>query len=331
MQAIQKKIVWASVVLCGCLDINLIDEMLPADAGSAPPGESAHCTGTDPGEETETGPALPVPDPDDTAPPELTTPDCGETEQVESHLCMAVGPITVSLRFVTDEPAVVSLSVDGNGRAGVLSPLWSTEHHVVITELEPDIVTPVQVRLEDINSNPNDIEISVRAPDGPTVAITEILADPLGPEPAQEFVEIANYGREEVDLSGWMIDDNGDANSLGNLIAEGTVLAPGTVAIAVSGSYDAQAGADPAPDPDGVVIVLDSTVCSNGLRNSDAESVELYDATGALVSQYRGQAGTPREGVSAMRLTAELPDSDKRAFDLEPGGSSTPGRTPFLE
>jgi hypothetical protein len=325
MKTTQTLLLWAMVATCGCLDLKLLDEMLRADAGIETTGDS-----TSPHNENTQESNLPVPDPNDTNPPTLAVPSCGDMELRENRICIAEGPISASLHFVTDEPAEVSLFLEGSGLTGVLSAPWSTEHHIAITALEPGASTGVTLSVKDINGNENALDIPVVGQDGPTVAITEVLADPNGPEPAQEFVEITNFGPLEIDLSGWMIDDNGDANGGNNLVAENTVLGPGQVAVVVSASYDPAEGQDPAPDPSALLITLPATVCSNGLKNSEAETVELYDASGMLVSQYRGQAGNPREGCSAARRTAELPDDDKLAFGTESSGSSTPGHAPTL-
>ncbi len=313
------------VATCGCLDLKLLDEMLLEDAGI----ETAE-DNTSPNNENTQASYLPIPDPSDTIPPKLTVPNCADMELRGNQICVAEGPISASIHFVTDEQAEVSCVLEGSGLTVVLSDPWSTDHHIAITELEPDASTAVTLTAKDINGNKNEIAISVVGQNGPTVAITEVLADPNGSEPAQEFVEIMNFGPYEIDLSGWMIDDNGDANGGDNLVAENTVLGPGQVAVVVSASYDPTDGQDPAPDPAALLIILANTVCSNGLKNSEAETVELYDASGMLVSQYRGQAGNPKAGCSAVRHTAEIPDDDKLAFGFEPTGSSTPGRAPVL-
>ncbi len=332
MKAKHTLLLWAMAVASGCLDLHLIDEMLLLDAGAdlvddtGNPDENSDHSGT----ETADGISLPTPDANDTEPPALTALSCAATERNDTQICIAEGPLSASLRFATDEQAEVSLILDGSGRTGMLSVSWSTEHHVAMTGLEPGVPASVSLMIKDINENKDEIEISVTGQDGPPIAITEVLADPNGPEPAQEFIEIMNFGAYEIDLSGWMIDDNGDANGTNNLIKDNTVLASGQTAVVASAAYNPQDGQDPAPDPAALMIILDSTICSNGLKNSEAETVELYDASGRLVSQYLGQAGNPKEGRSAIRLRAELPDNDQLAFGLEPNGSSTPGQAPIL-
>ena len=202
MNALRYLLFGAMIVTGSCLDLTLFDEMRVLDAGSAPTGGSTDSSGAGPTGATNETPALPTPDPNDKTAPKLATPNCVATEQLENHVCSAEGPLTASLRFRTDEPAKVTLVLDGIGRTGILSTPWSTDHHVVVTDLEPDVLTPITVTVSDINDNTAELDTSVTGLGGPTVAITEILADPNGPEPGQEFVEIANFGLAEIPGSG---------------------------------------------------------------------------------------------------------------------------------
>ena len=181
--------------------------------------------------------------------------------------------------------------------------------------------TAVEIELQDINGNARRIGLPLRPAALPPVVITEVLGDPRGPEPAQEFIEIKNVGNREVDLTGWMIDDNNDRD--GDLLPQGSVLIPGAVALIVSDTFDSASPLDPSPDPDALIIRLAGSIGSNGLKNSDPESVELYDAEGDLVSRYDGKTGPAREGESIHRCLAEIPALDPEAFgDI---GVSTPG------
>lgn len=326
-------IIWAAVAACGCLDLELLDEMDPMDAGDTDTGGADSDADSDADGDTDSdadGDGPPATDSDDEIPPALAGLSCGPGEVTSGVFCLAVGPISASLRFATDEPAAIALEIAEEGAAfAVLSDDWSLEHHLGVTGLEPGVAIDLTVTFADVNDNAGTEVVQVTAPGGDPVAVTEVLADPLGPEPAQEFVEIANVGAVEIDLSGWMIDDNGDFD--GDLIAEGTILLPGQVALLVSPDYDPGSAEDPAPNPAALIVNLDSSIGSAGLKNSEAETVELYDGFGNLVSCYLGQAGDPKEGRSAERVAAELPDGDARAWQLEPGGGSTPGAAPTLE
>jgi hypothetical protein len=345
-----QKILWGTVLGVivasnGCLDLNLRDELREPDAGAVDetgaysPVETADISedadevndaetpsapGTDPEQET-----IPVQDANDQDPPVLLPPACAETEQLVEAFCLAQGALSMSIRFTTDEGAEVTLGAETGLTMAILSDPWEKEHHAAVSGLTPGISTPLTIAVTDINANGNAMEVLLTAAGGHPIAITEVLADPLGPEPAQEFVEIANLGPADIDLSGWMIDDNGDQD--GDVIPDGTVIGGGTVGIIVSAAYIAGAGGDPSPAPGTLIIPLESSIGTGGLKNSAAETVELYDADGVLVSRYLGQTGTPREGCGAVRVSAELPDGDAHAFENEPTGSSTPGLAPQLD
>jgi hypothetical protein len=327
MKAPITTIIWAAVAACGCLDLELLDDMDLLDAG-----ETSSAADTDADADTDgdaDGDGPPATDPDDVSPPGLVGLSCGVGETADGDLCVAVGPVSASIRFATDEPAIVVVDAAGASGSGVLSADWSQEHHLAVTGLEPGTPVDVAISFADVNDNGDSTAAQVTASGGDAVAITEVLADPLGAEPAQEFVEVVNLGNSEADLSGWMIDDNGDSD--GDPIPEGAILGAGQVGLLVAPDYDPGSAEDPPPAPAALVIHLDSSIASSGLKNSEAETVELYDEIGGLVSCYQGQAGDPKEGRSAVRLTAELPDGDALAWELEPGGGSTPGVAPILD
>jgi hypothetical protein len=310
-----------TVSIIGCLDLELLDDMKPIEdtASEAEPsgiGASA-AEGSGP-----TG-ALPTPDPADSSAPIVMAAGCGPDEHLVGSFCIAEGPISVSFRFETDEPAVAEITGEGEMVSAVFSEDWATSHHLGVFGLSEGEVL-LSLAVKDINDNVFSTDLPITVKGGIAVSVTEILADPDGPEPAQEFVEIVNYGDAPVDLSGWMIDDGGDLN--GDLITEGTMLSAGKAAVIVGADYNPEEPGEPTLSADSLLIRLDSSIASNGLKNSDAETVELYDELGVLVSRYNGTAGAPREGVSTVRLAPGLPDGDAEAFAPEPGGGATPGR-----
>jgi hypothetical protein len=307
-------IILASALAAGCLDLELLDNMQSTDTESSAAGGS--------GREFEEGDGTPAADPSDVAPPVIVETSCSPQERLGDGVCVAEGAAGASFRFDTDEPAVVTLLGPDDQFAIVFSETWATSHHAALLGMTA-VATSATVTVRDVNGNEASREMTVTGNGGVPVAITEVLADPLGPEPDQEFVEIANVGGESVDLSGWMIDDNGDAN--GDILPDGTTLGPGQAAVIVGPAYDPSAPEEPALASNALLITLDSSIASNGLKNSEAETLELYDASGNLVSSYPGGAGTPAEGISAVRLAAELPDGDPLAFAPAPNGAATPG------
>lgn len=320
-----------------CLNLDLkaearwvdTDSSSTTDLGS--PGDGSPDHSTLPGAKTvsDSDEPDPVPDSRDTLPPTNTRLDCGSSAEVDDHFCVSLGPGGASIRFQTDEAARVEVAGPIPVVGRVLSPRWKRHHWVFFTGIDGEMVCSVEIGVEDINGNRAIYSVSISGVVGHSIAITEILADPLGLEPSQEFIEIYNYGGEVVELSGWMIDDNGDKN--GDLLPPSTTLAPNDAAIIVGPKFDSQGGNDPPPEPGTQLIVLEGTIGSSGLKNTAVESIQLYDADGNLVSAYPGGDDVPGEGVSIERVIAELPDDDPLAFRPNPESASTPGRVPTLQ
>lgn len=300
----------------GCMDLDLLDDMRSSDGGV--PTLSENST------KTEGGNGVPIPeaDPTDEIAPNILTSVCREPARLENDICVVEGPISASMRFITDEAATVTLSAQSRADFVSLSEPWSTEHYMV---MGVDGV-PAQYRIDvsDFNGNTTTAEVTLTGSSGSPVVITEILADPLGAEPAQEYIEVKNLGDDIVDLSGWMIDDNGDRD--GDLIPEGTVLSPETVGLIVSDTYNTTSGVDTKPDIKALIIRVNGSLVSNGLKNSVAESVELYDVSGQMVDRYDGSVSLGAEGEALHRHHERIPPLDPNAFgELKP---ATPGKCP---
>jgi hypothetical protein len=153
----------------------------------------------------------------------------------------------------------------------------------------------------------------------PTVAITEVRANPAGPEPAQEYVEILNYGSSAVDLAGFAISDAGDR--AGDVFAAPAALAPGEAALVVADGFDPTHPDDP-PVPPGVTLIrIGSSLATSGLANA-GEPVFLRDAGGHRLSAAPSVA-SPSDERCVVRIGATPRDGDPSSFTL---GPCTPGR-----
>ena len=312
----------------GCLDLDLLDDMEPLDTDTVDETDRSAAEETEPREDTEGAP--PAADANDHTPPVISDLTCSASERMERGVCIAEGPVSASIRFRTDEPSTIRCAPEtgDEARAGMLSQPWRLEHRGAAINLPADAETVLSLTLTDINGNEQQLVVSVRGSGGPAVAITEVLADPSGTEPTQEWVEIVNFGAAPVDLSGWMLDDNDDHN--GDVLPSSSVLDAGQIALLVPDAYIPDDGEDPAPADGTRLIYLDNAVGTNGLKNGDAEKVILYDAAGTIISVYDGRLGPPKEGISASREYAELPDADPSAFATDPSGLSSPGISPRL-
>jgi hypothetical protein len=148
------------------------------------------------------------------------------------------------------------------------------------------------------------------------VVLNEVLANPNGPEPEQEWVELYNDGHAPAALAGYALLDAG-----GYSLLPSATLAPGAFALVVNEDYDAASEFDPPPVP-GTLLVRVPKLGTHGLSNS-GEPLELRDASGATVSLFPAEPG-PEPGRSVMRIEPEAPDGLASSFGLSPG-APTPG------
>ncbi len=190
------------------------------------------------------------------------------------------------------------------------------------------------------------------------VFINEVMANVRGPESVygafNEYVELYNWSREPVDLSGWKISD-GDAvdqlvmwsDSLGDLgpdVIPGTYLiAPGGYCLILDREYAS------APDSEGympyefgpgtVVLTTENSTIGNGLSTTDP--LMLIDPDGDTLDTY----GTPWEaddslpcdpgdGISMERVFPSEPDRKANWSGSKAKSGSTPGSqnsvTPYI-
>ncbi len=300
-------------------DINLKDELDSGAAsgsldGGALPGSQNGLSGND----------STAPDPNDKTPPAFTAPTggCLAHETSASSLCIGATSFGAALRFATSEPAKASASLDGVTL--VAEQAFGTQHWLAVGPLAPGSSCSLDLKAADASGNAGSASVPITtAAARPPVVLTEVLVDPKGPEPAQEFVELYNLGDAGVDLEGWMIDDSGDRN--GDLLPAAT-LGPGQVGLIVSDAYDSASTEDPHPDSSAVMIQVSGSIATSGLKNDTGETVELYDAAGALVSRFPNLLGKHVEGRSAERVSPFAPDEDPSNWRWNPNGSSSPGQ-----
>src|SRR5262249_60547990 len=72
---------------------------------------------------------------------------------------------------------------------------------------------------------------------GPHVILNEVLANPLGAEPAEEWVEVVNDGTAPVDLTGFSLE-----LSEGPTLLPAATLKPGPFALVVAGTFETNDG-----------------------------------------------------------------------------------------
>jgi len=144
------------------------------------------------------------------------------------------------------------------------------------------------------------------------LVIDEVLANPVGPEPRQEWVELVNDGLVTASLEGMRLADVGGEATLPKIS-----VPPGGRVLVVNDGYDPSGKWDPAPVP-GTLLVRVPHLGKDGLSN-DGEPLELTAASGEVVSTFPGFK--TKAGRSVYRVN---PQSLSEFLTSAPGGS-TPG------
>ena len=154
------------------------------------------------------------------------------------------------------------------------------------------------------------------------VFITEVRADPRGPEPAQELVEVLNSAAVPIDLQGFALSDRADRE--GDVVIGSVLVAAGARALFVADSFDPRQPDDPAV-PDGVVLVhIGASLGSGGLSNA-GEPLFLRDAAGRRISAAPAMRA-PGPGICLVRVSTDGRTGEADAFAPDPAGGCSPGR-----
>src|SRR5690606_33259326 len=172
----------------------------------------------------------------------------------------------------------------------------------------------------------------------PRARLTEILANPSGPEPDAEVIELL-AGPDGGSLDGVYLADTSlveirAAWSTGNAPGDplpAIELLPDGVAIVVGSDYGLEPGDDPQPPGGTRLIVVDKSLATSGLKNA-GEPVTLWAQTEhgpAVISSYGNWIDTRAKAHEGRSVVAgsdgcDLPDR----WRSHPFGRSTPGTLP---
>ena len=115
-----------------------------------------------------------------------------------------------------------------------------------------------------------------------TLVITEVLANPAGPETSQEYVELMNLGSAPASTSGLRIEDGRGADPL-----PAASLPAGARALVVGGGFDEQSPLDVPPRAGTLLLRVPGRIGRDGLGQA-GEPVRLVAASGAVQSSYGG-------------------------------------------
>jgi hypothetical protein len=147
------------------------------------------------------------------------------------------------------------------------------------------------------------------------VVITEVQANSIGEEPAQEWVELYNDGAVSASLEGYVFADVG-----GESILPAASLPPGGFALLVNEDYDPSGEYDPPPAP-GAVLVRLAQLGKNGLSN-EGEPLKLVAPDGRVTSRFPASP-KPKAGHSVYRIEPSAPDDWPASFSRSE--APTPG------
>jgi hypothetical protein len=221
----------------------------------------------------------------------------------------AAGPC-LDVSFTTDEPAGGVIVIEAGG-VEVDTPAGagatSFDVGIPLGGLPPTTAATVTVKATDLAGN-----TAVSSPFAfttpvavPPLAITEVLANPKGSEPQQEYVELRNLGGADVPLAGLRLEDSKGGDDL-----PAETLAAGGYALVVTSAYDPEEGSDPAPRAGTLLVRVDTRLGSDGLSNS-GEAVRLLQGD-AVVSSYGGWVSVSAgswNGSAVHRLVQTACDS----------------------
>lgn len=150
----------------------------------------------------------------------------------------------------------------------------------------------------------------------PHVVINEVLANPLGSEPAQEWVELYNDGMRPVQLGGWAFSDSGATTRLPEVSLES-----GTYLLLVAQGFS-PGGPDFWPQGEVGRIVLPA-LGKSGLSNG-GEELRLSDSSGKLMSRFPALPAA-KAGVSIARRAPDAPDERADSFAVHAAPGASPG------
>jgi hypothetical protein len=167
-----------------------------------------------------------------------------------------------------------------------------------------------------------EVKAAAHAPGrGPPLAITEVLANPAGPETTQEFVELRNLGQVPLSLEGLFLEDAGGSDRLPAL-----QLAPGAYALVVPAGFDPAGPKDTPPRPGTPLAQVEGRLGKDGLSNA-GEVVRIRTADGTVVSSYGGWVDVSArawDGRSVHRAPDEEACDHPRSWTQKPQ-PPTPG------
>ena len=215
---------------------------------------------------------------DDGIGPELRPIACAIDEESHEDLCVLASDERIVVRLAAAEPTRMELELGGRT---VRSVAPRGDAVLAVEGLSHDRGYPCHLSVRDTAERALEMTPTLfTTPPLAPVSIVEVRADPRGPEPTQEYVEVLNSGTVPIDLDGFSLSDRPDAE--GDRLGRGT-LAPGERALIVADAFDPDEGSDPRVPPGVALYRVDRSLGSGGLSNA-GEPLFLRDALGHRLS-----------------------------------------------
>ena len=244
---------------------------------------------------------------------------CDSAETAFGSGCAVVEDDRVVVRSHGD----ASLWVVAGQDLSIVQPV-APEGRFVVHPLKPSSSHALELSVLDLSGREVTATAAVHTlPARSRVVISEVMANPLGPEPGQEWVELVNDGLYAVDVGGWLLEDLG-----GQSVLPSALLAPGEHALVVSSAFVLDDGLD-LPTPASVLRLVVEKLGKNGLSNS-GEPLTLRRPDGSEASRFPA-APKPKAGVSVARRRSIDLDDDPSAFGLHAAPGASPGAANALE
>jgi hypothetical protein len=266
------------------------------------------------------------------------TPDSAAPVLDDAEL-RVLGPC-VYARFSASEPVQARLTIAGHGDEAAGGPGVITLA-LRLADLEAGAALTATLAVEDLAGNRAERAIEAVPGDssGPPLGLSEVLANPRGAEPTQEFVELADLrasGAAQA-WSGLRLADLPIA-ALSLAWADGEApgdplpifsTRPGERVLVVASGYDPADGADPPPAPGTTLVRVDGSIAAGGLKNAGEPLVLYFQPDGeapVIVASYGNYVATDAAAHAGRSVVADPAACDlRRAWSSQPAGTASPG------
>lgn len=221
------------------------------------------------------------------------------------------------LRFAVLEPVLATVTLAHQARS-VLSVGASIE--LALHDLKPGTAYPSSLTLTDLAGHTTRMPLALGTVDDlATISIDEVRGDPLGAEPAQESIELFNFGGEPLQIKGFFVSD--DASKPGVPIVDDLSVLPGERVLVVGPKFDPRDMSDGVLSP-GVRLVHTDKALS---ISNTGEALYLRDARGRRLSSAPSM-GPAHSGACIARIVDDPRTGAAHSFAHDPESTCTPGR-----